>query len=118
MSAEIRVLLIVGAFATMAFMLGKIRSAKIQIEYSIFWIVFSVGVVVLSLFPQIAFWAVRVLGMQSPINVVYLAMIFVLFIRLFSMTTKLSQLESKLNKLVQQQAINETERNAEKAGKE
>ena len=118
MSVAVRVLLIVGALLTMAFMLRKIRRSKIQIEYSIFWILFSIGVVVLSVVPQIAFWAVQLLGMQSPINVVYLVMIFVLFIKLFSMTTKLSQMESKLNTLAQRQALDRAEAEDARAKKE
>lgn len=114
MSWEIRLVLIVGALLTAVFMLRKIRRSKIEIGYSIFWILFSAGVLILSIFPQIAFWAVDLLKMQSPINVVYLVMIFVLIMKLFSTTVKLSELENKINALAQQMAINRTEQTEER----
>ncbi len=110
---EIRVVLIVGAFVTMGFMLHRIRSSRIRIEDSIFWILFSVMIVLLSLFPQIAFWVGELLNVQSPINVVYLVMIFVLLVKLFTMTAKMSQLESKVNRLAQRMALEQTERAGE-----
>ncbi|MEG2632964.1 MAG: DUF2304 domain-containing protein [Oscillospiraceae bacterium] len=113
MSAAVRIVLVLGAICTTAFMLRKIRRSKIQIDYSIFWILFSACVIVLSLFPQIAFWAAKILGMQSPINVVYLIMIFILFIKLFSMTAKVSQLESKISVLAQKTAIEQNKKESQ-----
>ena len=39
MSIFIRILLVVGAIVLLAFMLRKIRLAKLKIEYTVFWIV-------------------------------------------------------------------------------
>ena len=41
MSIFIRILLVVGAIVLLAFMLRKIRLAKLKIEYTVFWIGFS-----------------------------------------------------------------------------
>lgn len=42
MSIFIRILLVVGAIVLLAFMLRKIRLAKLKIEYTVFWIGFHV----------------------------------------------------------------------------
>ncbi len=109
LTIQIRVLLIAGALLTMAYMLARIRKSKLKIEDSVFWILFSCCIVVLSVFPQIALWVTRWLGMQSPINTVYLFIIFVLLVRQFSLTSKVSQLENRLDKLAQHIAIREKE---------
>ena len=109
MTIQIRILLIVGALLTTGYMLARIRKSKLKIEDSVFWIVFSGCIVLLSVFPQIAFWATWLLGIQSPINTVYLFIIFVLLVRLFSVTSKLSQLENRIDKLAQHVAIREKE---------
>ena len=41
MSIQLRIILIVGAVVTMISMLRKIRKKKVQIDSTIFWILFS-----------------------------------------------------------------------------
>ena len=105
MSIFIRVLLIVGAVLMLAFMLKKIRQSKLKIEYIIFWLVFSTLLVFMGIFPQVVSWISRILGFQAPINLVFLLVIFVLIIKLFYNTLQISALESKVDNLAQQIAI-------------
>lgn len=102
-----RLLLILGSFVTVLYILKRIRHAKIQIEDSIFWFIFSGFLLLLSLFPDMAYWAARFLGFQSPINVVYLVIIFLLLIKQFFMSLRMSQMDSKLKALTQKVALNE-----------
>ena len=46
MSGALRILMILGAVFLMVFMIKKIRQAKVKIEYTVFWIIFS-GILVL-----------------------------------------------------------------------
>ena len=102
-----RLLLIAGSLCTVLFILKRIRHAKIQIEDSIFWFIFSGLLLLLSLFPQIAYCVAARLGFISPINVVYLAIIFLLLIKQFFMSVRLSQMDSKIKALTQKVALNE-----------
>ena len=47
------------------------------------------------------------MGIQSPVNFIFLAIIFVLIIKLFRMTIRVSQLSSKLQTLTQDFALYE-----------
>jgi len=76
-----------------------------QIEDSLFWIFFSIILVLVSIFPDIAYFISRLLGIGTPVNFVFLAMIFILLFKVFSMSIKISQLEYKIKNLVQQIAI-------------
>lgn len=89
----------------LAFMLKKIRQSKLKIEYIIFWLVFSTLLVFMGIFPQVVSWISRTLGFQAPINLVFLLVIFVLIIKLFYNTLQISALESKVDNLAQQIAI-------------
>ena len=109
----LRCLLVLGSLVTAAFILRRVRKAQVQIEDTIFWLLFSAGLLLLSLFPQAAFWLSRALGFQSPINLVYLLIIFVLLVKQFFMTIRISQMDSKLRSLAQKVALNE-----EKIGRE
>lgn len=86
-------------------MLKKIRNSKLQIEYSLFWIAFCTLLIVMSLFPDLVTFFTHLLGIQTPVNMVYLAIIFILIIKLFSVTIKLSELENKVKELTQNIAI-------------
>ena len=95
-----RIILLVVSLFTMIFMLKRIRQSKIQIEDSLFWILFAVMVVILGAFPVIADFMAGVIGIYSTVN-----FIFILLIKEFSMTIKISQLENKIKELTQEIAL-------------
>lgn len=105
MSAVFRIALIIVSILTCAYVFRKIRKSQMRIEDTIFWIVFCLGVVVLSIFPQIASFMTNLLGMEAPVNFVFLAFIFILIMKNFMMSVKISQLEEKLGNLAQRQEL-------------
>lgn len=105
MSFILRILMIIGAVLLMLFMLKKIRNAKLKIEHTIFWIVFSSILVLMGIFPQLFYWVSRLLGFQAPINMIYLVIIFILIVKLFLASVQVSHLENKVDSLIQQVAI-------------
>lgn len=107
MSIMLRVLLITMSILSLFYVIGKIRHSKMQIEYSIFWILLSFVMIIMSVFPEIVYWITTTMRMISPANVVYLFIIAVLLIKSFMMTIEISKLEDKVKDLVQQIGINE-----------
>lgn len=105
MPVFLRILLIVGALLLMFFMLKRIRQSKLKIEYTVFWILFSAVLVIMGIFPKLFYWISGLIGFQSPINMVYLVVIFVLIIKLFFTSIQISQLENKIDSLTQEIAI-------------
>ncbi len=105
MSIALRVTLIVVSVLLVLFVLRKIRKSQLKIDDSIYWISFSLFLLVLSIFPQIAIWASAKLGIVSPANFVFLFMIFMLMIKLFYIAIDLSVQKNRLNHLVQKLAL-------------
>lgn len=105
MAGALRILMILGAVFLMVFMIKKIRQAKVKIEYTVFWIIFSGILVLMGIFPQLFYWVSELLGFQAPINMIYLVIIFVLIVKLFLISVQISQLENKVDSLTQQVAI-------------
>ena len=68
MSVELRIMLIVGSVLMLVYMIKKVRKSKLQIEYTVFWIIFGVLLIIISLFPQIMYLLAKVIGVQSPVN--------------------------------------------------
>lgn len=100
-----RIILVIVSLLTMAFMLRKIREAKVQIEAVMFWALVALILVVFSLFPVVADACARILGIYSTPNFLFLLMIFLLLVKVFSLTLQVSQLESKQKELVQKIAL-------------
>ena len=114
MTALFRAILISGSLLTMVFMLVRIRAAKVQIRDSVFWILFSAMLLLLSVFPGIPIVFSRWLGIESPTNFVFLVIIFVLIAHQFTLTVKLSRAEADLRILAQDIALAAKEKQKDK----
>ena len=114
-SIVLRLMLILVSVWLLFNVLRCVRKAKVQIDDMIFWLFFSVALIVLAAVPQIAHWAANLIGVISPVNLIYLVIIFVLLLKIFSMSIKFSQLESKLKSLTQELAVKETLREEQAA---
>lgn len=118
MSIYLRICLVVISMLCMLNIMKRVRRYKLQIEYSIFWIVFSVLLIIIAIFPKIMFWMSELLGIQSPANMVFLLVIFILFIKTFNLTLEISRLQYKMQELVQKIALDENNRRNEESDKE
>ena len=110
MTPVFRILLIVASLLTTYYILKRIRQAKLQIEYAIFWIIFAGILIIFSFFPWLVNLLTRMIGMELPVNFIFLFFIFVLMVKLFFMTIELSTLENKVKDLTQELALAEKER--------
>ena len=115
MSPVFQVLLIFGAVLMTYYILKRIRQSKLQIEYAIFWIVFSGILLVFSIFPFIVVIATKMIGMELPVNFIFLFFILILILKAFFQTIETSALENKVRNLTQRLAIEEKDRQEELA---
>ena len=107
MSIALRVLLIIVSVMNTLNILRRIRKSKLQIDYSIFWLVFSMILIVIAVFPQIVIKLAKIIGLQSPANMVFLLVIFALMFKSFQSTLEISQLQYKIEELTQKIALEE-----------
>lgn len=98
-------------------MIKKIRNSKLQIEHAIFWLLFAFILIILSIFPQITIWGANILGIYSSTNFIFLAILFIVILKLFSATIEISNLENRINELAQKIAIEEKQSGEKKTEK-
>ncbi len=115
MSLTLRVVLILVSLIAFVYIVVKIRNSKMQIEYALFWIILSIMMMVMAIFPQILYWLTGKLGFMSTSNLVYLIIIGILLLKVFMMTIEVSDLEQKVQNLVQELALNEKQHKEDKA---
>ena len=109
------IFLIIGSVLTAVYVLGRIRKSKMSMESSVFWILFSLVLVVLGIFPDIAVWFASLLQVQSTVNLVYLVIIFLLLVKVFVQDQRIARLEGQTTRLTQNFALDKIA-GEEKAG--
>ena len=105
MTLTLRIVLIVASVLVVFYTIRKIRKSQLNIDDSVFWIGFSVMLLIMSIFPQIVTFFTHLLGIASPVNFVFLFVIFLILIKLFKLAIDLSVTKHRLNHLIQRIAI-------------
>ena len=111
-----RIALIVVSVANLFWSVRQINKVRIKVEDTAFWIVFSLLLAIISIFPGIPIYFSELLGIMSPANLVFLLIIFALIVKLFLLELGVSKLESKMQTLAQNEAL--LEKKLEESDKE
>ena len=90
-----------------------IKKAKLSTDIAIVWILWAVGLIVMSLVPGVVSSVTKILGIYAPINAVFLIMIFLLYCLVFYLCIRMSMLEDKVKNLVQYVAMQSTDHKKE-----
>lgn len=105
MSILFQIILVLVSVLTIVMILRQIRKAKVQIHDTLFWLFFSGLLLLFSLFPRLADWLSHLIGIASPVNFIFLLIIFCLIVHQFFLSVKLSLLDNKVKELVQMLAL-------------
>ena len=105
MTLTLRIVLIIASTLVAIYTLHKIRKAQLNIDDAFYWLFFSVLILVMSIFPDIVYFFSNLLGFQTPSNFVFLLIIFLIVIKLFSLSIELSIQKHRFNNLVQRTAL-------------
>lgn len=111
MSLTLRALCIVGSILTFGLIAHRVKKASVSIDDSIFWIVFSFALMVVAIFPNIPTFLAHFFGFQATSNFVFVGVIMLLLMREFANTLKISQLNVRINELIEEQALQAKEDN-------
>jgi hypothetical protein len=86
-------------------MVYLLRTRRIREKYAAIWLLLTVAVVVLGIFPQLAFWLSRLLGVQTPVNLVFAVGLVVLAAVCLQLSTEVSNLEEETRTLAEEIAL-------------
>lgn len=105
MTLEFRIILVIASVLTVGLILARIRKSKVRIDDSIFWILLSGIILLISIFPGVADAVTDALHIYLTTNFLFMFFIFLLLVKLFSLSVEVSQLKSKVEKLTQENAL-------------
>lgn len=110
MTPVLRISLIIGAAIVLVFVIRKIKHAQFNTEDSLFWLLLISGLVICALFPGIPYFLSELLGIQSPSNFIFLAVISLLLIREFRIQAEVAKLRQNTTELAQEFALHKSEK--------
>ena len=102
MSITLRIVLIVIAILYLITLIRRLKKRKLQLSFSIFWMITGVVLILIALFPAIIVNLSGIFGFQAPSNMLFLLTIFIAYYLIFELTLKLSQENKKNIALVQE----------------
>ena len=120
MSGTLRIVLLLGALITVIWILRKIFKCKVKLGDAIFWFCMASLLGVLGIVPDIAYYFAGLLGIQAPVNFIFLFILALVIEKLFTLSIKVSQLEDKITVLSAELALrsSDLERKIEKKSDE
>ena len=104
---ELNTVFIIVSIFTFLFIILKIRKNGLNIDDSIVWIVWIIGLLVLSFFPELSNFVSKELGFMATSNFIFSIFIFFLYIILFFKAIQISKLKEKQKEIIQKISIKE-----------
>ncbi|KGP77369.1 MULTISPECIES: DUF2304 domain-containing protein [unclassified Paenibacillus] len=101
-SFKLQIILLIGAILSFLLVVNLIKKYELELKYSIVWIFTSVIVVILSIFPNSFSHISHLMGIELPVNALFLLVIFGVVIIMFSLTFEISKSTTKIKELSQE----------------
>lgn len=82
-----------------------LRTRRIREKYAGIWIAMAGAVILLGVFPQVAFWLSDLVGVETPVNLVFAAAFVVLLLVCIQLSAEVSNLEEETRTLAEEIAL-------------
>lgn len=82
-----------------------LRTRRVREKYTAIWIVVAVAICTLGAFPRVVFWLAHVVGVKTPVNLLFALAALVLLIVCLQLSAEVSSLEEKSRTLAEEVAI-------------
>ncbi|MDQ0724089.1 hypothetical protein QF049_005350 [Paenibacillus sp. W4I10] len=104
-SFKLQIILFVGAIISLFLVINLIKRYKLELKYSILWLLTSVVVLILSIFPKSVVFLAEMMGIELPVNALFLLTLLGIIIIMFSLTLEVSKSTTKIKELSQELGI-------------
>lgn len=105
LSIFMRVFLVFAGILNLIYIITEIKRTKLLISEAIFWFIVSGIIALFGVFPEIPIWFANLAGVESPVNLVYLFFIAILFFKLFQLSVENSKQGIKIDQLISKLAV-------------
>ncbi len=112
MDIKLQIFIIISCILYLVFIINMIRKEKLDLRYALVWILVDIAIIILCVFPKIIDFIAGLIGIATPVNMVFFFGIVFQIIIVFSLTREQSQNAKKIKELAQRIALLENEKNS------
>ena len=105
MSLHLRISMIVLALGVVITIVRLVNNKHMRMQYSLVWVVLSVMMLIIAIFPVITEWLCAIAGIQTQSNLVYLMGILALLLVSFMQTGVVSKQADQITLLTQELSL-------------
>lgn len=102
---RLQIVLLVAVILYFVVILYFLKKKALELKYTLIWLLAGVVMLILIAFPQLMTFVVSVLGIQSNMNGLYIALISFIIMILMTLTSIVSRLAYKAKVLTQEVAL-------------
>jgi len=96
---------VVACVAVAIFVFGLLRTRRIREKYAGIWIVLAGINIILAIFPGLALWTSDLVGVHSPVNLLFASAFIVLLVVCIHLSTELSRIEDQARTVAEEVAL-------------
>ncbi|KHF35108.1 hypothetical protein CM49_02695 [Paenibacillus sp. P1XP2] len=101
-SIRLQICLIIGSIICFLVLVNLIKKYRMELRYSMLWILIMVLILFLSIFPNSIHFVSNLMGIELPVNALFFLTIFGLIVIMFSLTLEVSKMNMKIKELSQE----------------
>lgn len=105
MSVKFQAFMILGALVLLIIIFVLLKHGKMTVKYSLLWMCLSLVLLVFAIFPYVVYVLRDLMGVEMPVNLVFMLMFCFVLLVLLSLSIAISQLAEKTKRLTQANAI-------------
>lgn len=105
MSLRLQIVLFLIIILGIVYIIKLVKKKYMDLRYALIWIVISICILILTAFPKILDIISEILGIASPVNMLFFFGFCFSIIIIFSLSIALSHLSEKVKRLAQEIAI-------------
>ncbi len=107
MQTSLRLFLLAGSLCILLFIARKIQKSQIKIADSIFWLLFSLALIIFAAFPGFASALAGFFGFMATSNFIFSFVVGIILLKEFNNAREISQLNHKIETLTQEMALSD-----------
>lgn len=93
------------AVLILIFIVDLLRRGVLKEKYAVLWLLFGAGALLFALFPAALNWLTRVVGVETPSNLLFFITIVLLVLVGVQLSYELSRNEAKIRRLAEEVAL-------------
>lgn len=101
MTFRVRVILLIVFIVILGVIINMVKKRQLELKYVLTWLACDIILIVFACFPQTMGWLANMLGIYSPMNMIFFMGVLMTLCIVFTLTVALSRVTEKVRKLAQ-----------------